>query len=159
MKKEHKNIQTFEQYTDKNMKINWKKEVYSVSILKGDTHFQQYSMDNRSYSRINGKWHVNTGGSELEWRRVNKKEQELLEDVFKNTVDKNMKINWKKEVYSVSILKGDTHFQQYSMDNRSYSRINGKWHVNTGGSELEWRRVNKKEQELLEDVFKNTVEK
>ena len=88
MKKEHKNIQTFEQYTDKNMKINWKKEVYSVSIPKGDTHFQQYSMDNRSYSRINGKWHVNTGGSELEWRRVNKKEQELLEDVFKNTVEK-----------------------------------------------------------------------
>ena len=36
------------------MKINWKKEVYSVSIPKGDEYFQQYSMDNYTYARING---------------------------------------------------------------------------------------------------------
>lgn len=70
-----------------------------------------------------------------------------------------MKINWKKEVYSVSIPKGDKYFQQYSMDNYTYARINGFWHGNTGGCELEWRKLNKKESKLLEDVFLNIVEK
>ena len=40
-------------------------------------------MDNRSYCRINGKWHHNTGGSPLDWGKMKDTEQiKLIEDVF-----------------------------------------------------------------------------
>lgn len=52
------------------MKIHWKKEIYLVS------------MDNASYSRINGEWHVNTGGNPLEWSKVNKNTSLSLENEF-----------------------------------------------------------------------------
>ena len=37
------------------MKIHWKKEIYLVSV------------NNTSYSRINGEWHSCSGGSPLDW--------------------------------------------------------------------------------------------
>ena len=44
------------------------------------------------------------------------------------------------------------------MDNRQYARINGKWHYHTGGSELEWRAMDrKKETDLLEVEFQKLM--
>jgi hypothetical protein len=77
------------------MKIHWKKELYSISIEEDDPLFKPLGMDNRSYCRINGKWHHNTGGTELEWRKMKKniytKEQiKLIEDVFLETRAKQL---------------------------------------------------------------------
>jgi hypothetical protein len=68
--------------TKRGMAIISKREVYEVVIREGDTHFSQYKMDNRSYARINGKWHFNTGGGVLNWRGSNEKESTLLEAEF-----------------------------------------------------------------------------
>jgi len=65
------------------MKVHWKKEIYSIGIENWDPIFTEYNMDNRQYARINGKWHYHTGGSELEWRAMDrKKETDLLEVEF-----------------------------------------------------------------------------
>jgi hypothetical protein len=65
------------------MKIHSKKELYSISIDQGDPLFKPFGMDNRSYCRINGKWHHNTGGSQLDWAKMKDAEQiKLIEDVF-----------------------------------------------------------------------------
>lgn len=44
------------------MKINWHKEIYSVT------------MNDRPYARINGVWHVHTSlaANELQWSLINK---------------------------------------------------------------------------------------
>jgi hypothetical protein len=69
------------------MKINWKKEIYSITIKQGDANFKQYAMDNRSYARINGKWHLNSGGNELDFHRMGDEElTSLLEAEFQSMV-------------------------------------------------------------------------
>lgn len=73
------------------MKIHSYKELYSISIDQGDPLFKPLSMDNRSYCRINGKWHYNSGGSQLDWREMKNKEQiKLIEDVFLETRAKQL---------------------------------------------------------------------
>jgi hypothetical protein len=52
------------------MIIHGRKEIYSVSL------------NNASYCRINGKWKVNTGGNELDWSKVNKNIETILEQKF-----------------------------------------------------------------------------
>lgn len=42
------------------MIIHFHKDIYSVSVY------------GRQYARINGRWHVHTGGNELQWSPVNK---------------------------------------------------------------------------------------
>lgn len=77
------------------MEIKWKKEVILITIHKGDKFFKDKKldnyiasygvsamMDNTQYSRINGEWHVNTGGSELNWTKISKKSSKLLEDRY-----------------------------------------------------------------------------
>lgn len=73
------------------MKIHSYKEIYSISIGEGDPEFKPLGMDNRSYCRINGKWHHNTGGSQLDWGKMKNKEQiKLIEDVFLETRAKQL---------------------------------------------------------------------
>lgn len=73
------------------MKIHSYKELYSISIDQGDPLFKPLSMDNRSYCRINGKWHYNSGGSQLDWGKMKNKEQiKLIEDVFLETRAKQL---------------------------------------------------------------------
>lgn len=73
------------------MKIHSYKEIYSISIDQGDPEFKPLDMDNRSYCRINGKWHHNTGGSQLDWGKMKNKEQiKLIEDVFLETRAKQL---------------------------------------------------------------------
>jgi len=64
------------------MTIHNRKEIYMVSIVSGDEHFRKYDMDNRSYSRVNGVWKYNTGGSPLDWTDINKEQSKLLEEEF-----------------------------------------------------------------------------
>ena len=52
-------------------------------------------MDNRSYCRINGKWHYNSGGSQLDWREMKmnsytNEQIKLIEDVFLETRAKQL---------------------------------------------------------------------
>lgn len=63
-----------------------KKEIYLVTIPNRDEDFRQYYMDNREYARINGVWHVNTGGGVLSWAKADSDESELLEAGFQSTL-------------------------------------------------------------------------
>ena len=79
------------------MKIHSYKEIYSISIDQGDPEFKPLGMDNRSYCRINGKWHYNSGGSQLDWRKMKNKNSvytneqiKLIEDVFLETRAKQL---------------------------------------------------------------------
>ena len=73
------------------MKIHSYKELYSISIDEDDPEFKPLGMDNRSYCRINGQWHHNTGGSQLDWGKMKNKEQiKLIEDVFLETRAKQL---------------------------------------------------------------------
>lgn len=77
------------------MKIHSYKELYSISIDQGDPLFKPLSMDNRSYCRINGKWHYNSGGSQLDWREMKmnsytNEQIKLIEDVFLETRAKQL---------------------------------------------------------------------
>jgi hypothetical protein len=79
------------------MKIHWKKELYSISIDDNDPLFKPLGMDNRSYCRINGQWHYNSGGTQLEWRKMDIKNSpytneqiKLIEDVFLETRAKQL---------------------------------------------------------------------
>ena len=71
------------------MIIDWKKEVYKVRIECGDEYFSKYSMDCKSYARIDNEWFVNTGGSVFEWSKIDKKNAELLENVFIIVIKEN----------------------------------------------------------------------
>ena len=73
------------------MKIHSYKELYSISIDEDDPEFKPLGMANRSYCRINGKWHYNSGGSQLDWRKMkNAEEIRLIEDVFLETRAKQL---------------------------------------------------------------------
>lgn len=77
------------------MKIHSYKELYSISIDQGDPLFKPLGMDNRSYCRINGRWHYNSGGSQLDWTEMNSYTNEqikLIEDVFLETRAKQLYI-------------------------------------------------------------------
>ncbi len=69
------------------MRIQYKKIIYRVTIERGDEKFINHNMDNCEYCRINDEWHVNTGGSVLEWRQVSNEEAILLEEEFYKIID------------------------------------------------------------------------
>jgi predicted RNA-binding protein len=69
------------------MEIEYKKEIYRVSVECGDKFFKEHkmkggTMDCSDYVRINDEWFVNTGGCVLEWGKVNDEQARLLEDKF-----------------------------------------------------------------------------
>lgn len=78
------------------MKIDWKKEIYLVSIsVDADSDLKErFGLNNRKFCRINGVWHgdtQSTKGNPLNWIKVNGGLENQLEREF-ISIDRDSKI-------------------------------------------------------------------